>query len=209
MNYKKRKSNSKFWLKRHFKDFYVRQAHENKLRSRAWFKLDQIHNKFNIFKNGNIILDIGSSPGSWSEYASKKIGSTGKIIACDISFMHPIYGVIFINRDITDIHTYNIILKKLKNKKVDVCMSDISPKISGHSIIDANNSISLNKSVLNLSIKILSKNGFFITKSFYGKCFNIYFQFIRKNFSQVKIYKPKASRSQSREIFIIAKYIKK
>ncbi|CAL4322247.1 Ribosomal RNA large subunit methyltransferase E [Buchnera aphidicola (Chaitophorus sp. 3695)] len=209
MNNKKKNSSSKIWLRRHFKDFYVRKTHQNKIRSRAWFKLDQIHNKFNIFKNGNIILDIGCSPGSWSEYALQKIGSQGKIIACDISFMKPILGVIFIKGDIQDMHTCSLILKNLKYKKVDVCMSDISPNISGYPIIDMHKSISLSRSALNLSIKILSKNGVFITKSFQGESFNIYYQFIKKKFSQVKIYKPQASRFRSREIFIIAKYIKK
>ncbi|MCW5197578.1 RlmE family RNA methyltransferase [Buchnera aphidicola] len=208
MNNKKKKSSSKIWLKRHFKDFYVREVHKNKIRSRAWFKLDQIHNKFNIFKNNNIIVDIGCSPGSWSEYALKKIGSQGKIIACDISFMKPIFGVIFIQGDIQDICTYSLILQKLKNKKADICMSDISPNISGHAVIDIHKSISLSTAALNLSIKILSKNGVFITKIFQGENFNMYYQLIKKKFSQVKIYKPHASRFKSREIFIIAKNIK-
>lgn len=208
MNNKKKKSHSKVWLKRHLKDFYVRQAYINKLRSRAWFKLKEIDDKFNIFKNNNIIIDIGCSPGSWSEYAIKKIGPKGKIIACDISSMKPIFGVIFIQGNIEDIHTFNLILKNLNNKKANVCMSDISPNFSGHSIIDMNKSISLNILILKLSIKILSKNGVFITKIFQGENFSIYHQFIKKIFSQVKIYKPKSSRFKSREIFIIAKCIK-
>ncbi|CAL4322282.1 RlmE family RNA methyltransferase [Buchnera aphidicola] len=205
---KKKNPSSKFWLRNYFQDIYVRKAHEKNFRSRAWFKIDEINKKFNVFRNCNTILDIGSSPGSWSEYAVNQVGCNKNIIACDISFMKPIAGVKFIQGDVENYKTYLSIVDNLKNKKVDLLMSDLSPKTTGHVLIDVHKSIYLSKIALNLSQKLLSKKGFFITKVFQGGDSDLYFQCIKKNFFQVKVYKPCASRSQSREIFFIAKNIK-
>jgi 23S rRNA (uridine2552-2'-O)-methyltransferase len=206
---KKRRSSSKYWIKNHFQDFYVKQAQKKKIRSRAWFKIDQINKKFNIFKNCNTVLDIGCSPGSWSEYAVSKIGLNKNIIACDISFMKPILGVKFIQGDIKNYETYLSIIKNLNNKRVDLLMSDLSPKTSGHIFVDVYNSISLSKKAFHLSKNVLSKKGFFVTKVFQGNEFNSYIHILKKMFLKVKIYKPYASRSNSREIFIVAKNIKR
>ncbi|CAL4322168.1 RlmE family RNA methyltransferase [Buchnera aphidicola] len=204
---KKKRSSSKFWLKNYFKDIYVRKAHIKNIRSRAWFKIDQINKKFNIFKGCQTILDIGCSPGSWSEYAISKIGRQKNIIGCDISTMKPITGVKFIQGDIKNSTTYSKIVQNLNNSKIDLLMSDLSPKTTGHVFVDVYKSIFLSKLTFNLFKNFLSKKGFFITKVFQGRECDLYFQFIKRNFFQVKIYKPLASRSQSREIFFIAKNI--
>ncbi|XAJ75670.1 SAM-dependent methyltransferase [Buchnera aphidicola (Periphyllus koelreuteriae)] len=96
----KKKSSSKLWLRNHFKDVYVKKSHKKKIRSRAWFKIQEIHKKFNIFKLGNIVIDIGCFPGSWSQYAIKKVGQIGTVISCDIKLMNPIPKVIFIQGNI-------------------------------------------------------------------------------------------------------------
>ncbi|NIH41077.1 MAG: 23S rRNA (uridine(2552)-2'-O)-methyltransferase [Buchnera aphidicola (Periphyllus aceris)] len=204
----KKKSSSKLWLKNYFKDFYVKKSHKKKIRSRAFFKIEQINKKFNIIKFGNTVVDLGSSPGSWSQYVIKKIGLKGTLIACDIKYMEPIPKVKFIHGDIKKKETYLLLLKLLNKKKVDLLMSDLSPKTTGHSLIDVCESINLSKIALNLSKKILSKNGCFITKLFQGEGYDIYIRSIKKIFFAVKIYKPSASRLKSREIFVIAKNIK-
>ncbi|NIH16571.1 MAG: RlmE family RNA methyltransferase [Buchnera aphidicola (Periphyllus lyropictus)] len=205
---KKKKSSSKRWLKNYFKDFYVKKTHKKKLRSRAWFKIDQIDKKFKIFKYSNLVLDIGCSPGSWSEYASKKVHKKGKIFSCDIRFMNKIPKVTFIQGDIRKNKTYSLLISLLKNKKVDLIMSDLSPKTTGHSFIDVYRSICLSKIAFNLSKKLLYRNGFFLTKVFQGEGFNLYLKLIKKFFNSVVVYKPNASRVNSREIFILAKNIK-
>ncbi|CAL4322218.1 Ribosomal RNA large subunit methyltransferase E [Buchnera aphidicola (Periphyllus testudinaceus)] len=205
----KKKSSSKLWLRNHFRDLYVKEAHKKNIRSRAWFKIKQIHKKFHVFKLGNIVVDIGCFPGSWSQYAIKQIGLKGKIVSCDIKYMKPISKVKFIQGDVKNNKTISLILNFLKNKKVNVVMSDLSPKTTGYPLIDVHESICLSKIVFNLSIKILSKNGFFITKVFQGDGFDLYIKCIKKIFFKVQIYKPHASKLKSREIFIIAKNIKK
>jgi len=123
--------------------------------------------------------------------------------------MKPILGVKFIQGDIKNYETYLSIIKNLNNKRVDLLMSDLSPKTSGHIFVDVYNSISLSKKAFHLSKNVLSKKGFFVTKVFQGNEFNSYIHILKKMFLKVKIYKPYASRSNSREIFIVAKNIKR
>ncbi|XBC40594.1 MAG: SAM-dependent methyltransferase [Buchnera aphidicola (Nurudea yanoniella)] len=195
---------SKRWLKRHIRDKYVRLSYEKDVRSRAYFKLDQIHNAIRLFKKGIKIVDLGASPGSWSEYASKKIGRLGHIIACDILPMIPIKNVSFFQGDIRDLNFFNCLLSYLNNIKIDLVMSDIAPNMSGFHCIDHYRSIRLNKLVLKISEKILSHNGKLLIKSFYGNQFNVLIKKIKNIFIKIKIFKPDASRINSREVYIVA-----
>ncbi|QJC34601.1 rRNA methyltransferase [Enterobacteriaceae endosymbiont of Donacia crassipes] len=206
MIYKKNKK-SKLWLKNNFKDFYIKKVKNNinKFRSRSWFKLEQIEKIDKIFKKNMILIDLGSSPGGWSSFASSQIGNKGKIIAFDILPMHSIKNVDFYQGNIYDSIFLNKIFKKLNKKKVDMIMSDLSPNITGIKEIDIPHIFHLNESVLNLCYSYLKNNGILLVKFFQCKEFNKYYNKINSIFKTVKIRKPNASRSQSSEIYIVAK----
>ncbi|QJC31746.1 23S rRNA (uridine(2552)-2'-O)-methyltransferase [Enterobacteriaceae endosymbiont of Donacia tomentosa] len=206
MNYKKN-NKSKIWLKNNSNDFYIKivKKNKNKFRSRSWFKLEEIHKVDKIFKKDMIVLDLGASPGGWSQFASLKIGNKGKIIACDKSIMKSINNVDFIQGDLCHPNTINLLKEKLNNKKVQIIISDMSPNISGVKEIDIPRSLYLNKLALKLCYLTLEYNGNFLVKSFQGKGFNQYYKQINSIFKYSKIRKPNASRSQSCEIYIVAK----
>ncbi|CUR53229.1 RlmE family RNA methyltransferase [Buchnera aphidicola] len=192
------------WFKNSLKDSFIRKRNKNNLRSRAWFKLEELDNYLKIFKKGMNIVDLGSSPGSWSQYAQKKIGLTGSIIACDILPMKKISNVIFVLGDISNFLIFEKLVSLSKNKICNVIMSDIAPNISGISIIDNEKFFYLCDVVLNVAFKILDKNGILIFKLFQGVGFKEYLKKIFKHFVIVKIFKPNSSRANSREVFIIA-----
>ncbi|BAP58853.1 RlmE family RNA methyltransferase [Candidatus Tachikawaea gelatinosa] len=202
---KKRSSSSYHWIKKHFNDQYVQEAHSKKLRSRAWFKLEQINKSEKIFKNGMIIIDLGSSPGGWSQYAQKYIQKKGMIISCDIMPMKPIQKVKFFQGDFFDSFFLEKITKCLNNKKAHIIMSDMSPNLSGISAIDIPKSINLLNSVLNFSCNFLRNNGTLLTKTFLGKDFDQCFKNFHSIFKEIKIIKPIASKLTSREVYILAK----
>lgn len=195
---------SKKWIRRHIQDQYVIMAHKNNIRSRSYFKLDQIHSTIKLFKKGMQVVDLGSSPGGWSQYASEKVGKRGRIISCDMLPMMPIKAVSFIQGDIRNRSFLNFFLSHLNNTKIDLIMSDMSPNMSGFHCIDHCRFINLNKLVFKISKKILSNNGIVLVKSFHGSHFNILVKKFFDFFIKVKIFKPQASRTNSREVYIIA-----
>lgn len=201
----KNKSNSsKRWLLEHFQDKYVKEAKKNKIRSRSWFKLKEIDKNNKLFKPGMNIIDLGASPGGWSQYAVNKIGKTGSILAYDILPMTKITGVKFFQGDFRNVNTLNFILNNLSNKTFNVVMSDMAPNITGCWSVDMPRIIEICKIALKISRFVLAKNGVFLVKSFHGEGLNEFFKEIRTLFSKIKICKPKTSRSRSREIFILA-----
>ncbi|QCI27248.1 RlmE family RNA methyltransferase [Buchnera aphidicola] len=206
---KKKSSSSKRWLLQHFKDPFVKQSYNNNFRSRAWFKLHDINLKYHLFKMGMNVIDLGSSPGSWSKYAIKKIGKHGCVISCDINDMKPIPGVFFFKGNILKTKILNQLLKFIQNKKIHLIMSDMSPNITGISSIDIPKSLFLSKLALNIALTTLSNNGVFLLKIFQGLGVKDFLNKLRTFFSIIKICKPNASRSCSREVFILARGFKK
>ncbi|QJC36603.1 hypothetical protein GJU00_01575 [Enterobacteriaceae endosymbiont of Donacia simplex] len=209
MNYKKNRK-SKIWLKNNFKDFYIKKVQKNinKYRSRSWFKLAEIEKIDKIFKKGMTIIDLGSSPGGWSSFASLKIGNKGKIISCDILPMKNIKNVNFYQGNICNSIFFNKIIEKLNKIKVHMIMSDMSPNISGIKEIDIPRIIYLNELTLKLCYSHLKHNGIFLVKTFQSHELIRYYNKINSIFKIVKIRKPNASRSQSSEIYIVAKKYK-
>ncbi|UAJ64904.1 23S rRNA (uridine(2552)-2'-O)-methyltransferase [Candidatus Schneideria nysicola] len=201
---------NKVWLRQHFKDIYIKQKYKRKIRSRAWFKLDQIQKTDNIFNKGMHIIDLGSAPGGWSEYALKKvIPYKGSVIACDILPMQPLQGVEFIQVDCFHNDFLKILLKKINNRKIKMVMSDMSPNITGISSIDIPNSINYANITLNICYSLLEKEGNLLLKIFQGEGFNEYIKKVKLIFNKVIIRKPPASRSSSREVYLVAKGFKR
>ncbi|QCI23909.1 23S rRNA (uridine(2552)-2'-O)-methyltransferase RlmE [Buchnera aphidicola (Macrosiphoniella sanborni)] len=201
---KKKRKSSRHWLLEHLTDPYVKEAKKNNIRSRAWFKLEQLDKNNKLFKTGMNIIDLGAAPGSWSQYAVKKIGTTGSVIACDILPIKPITGVNIFQGDFRNQKILNNMLDSFKNITFNLVMSDMAPNITGHCSIDMPRIIELSRLALKISNDVLSRNGIFLLKSFQGEGFNELYQEIKIFFKKVKICKPKTSRTRSREIFIIA-----
>lgn len=201
---KKKSNSSNRWLLEHFQDKYVKEAKKNKIRSRSWFKLEEIDRANKLFRPGMNVIDLGSSPGGWSQYASKKIKKKGYVVAFDILPMKKIEGVNFIQGDVRNKKTLDLILNDLFDIKFDLVMSDMSPNITGCSLVDMPRIIEVCKIACNISNHLLFQNGILLVKSFQGEGFNEFFTEIKKLFSKIKICKPTTSRSRSREIFILA-----
>ncbi|BBA84950.1 RlmE family RNA methyltransferase [endosymbiont of Pachyrhynchus infernalis] len=195
---------NKYWIKNRLNDFYVKKSIINNYRSRSRFKIQEINNKFNIFKKNINIVDIGSSPGGWSEYASEIINNTGKIFSCDILPMKNINNVLFYKGDILDNNFLNKFIKEINGYDIKVVMSDVSPNISGFSCIDLPKIITLANLSLKIYLNLVKSNGYFILKLFYGNDINIFLKKIKLIFKNVNIFKPFSSSKNSSEFYIIA-----
>ena len=197
---------SKNWVNKQRRDIYVRQSKIDGYRARSVYKLIEINEKFKVFKGGISVLDIGAAPGSWSQYASK-IVKNGKIISLDLKEMENIYNTIQIKGDFTDPNIRNKI-KNLLNKGLDVVMSDMAVNTTGIKNIDSIQTGELCKEAMNFSKEVISPNGFFISKIFMGGSFNEIVALGKKIFKEVKVFKPKSSRRDSKESFIICKNLR-
>lgn len=204
MSGKKRSASSTRWLNEHFKDRFVQQAQKKGLRSRAWFKLEEIQNTDKLFKPGMTVVDLGAAPGGWSQYVASIIGNKGRIIACDILPMDPIVGVDFLQGDFREESVLNTLLERVGINKVQVVMSDMAPNMSGQPAVDIPRAMYLVELALDMCRDVLAPNGSFIVKVFQGEGFENYLKAIREMFRVVKIRKPEASRARSREVYIVA-----
>ena len=194
---------SKNWVNKQRRDIYVRQSKVDGYRARSAYKLIEIDEKFKIFKRGKYIIDIGAAPGSWSQYVSKVVQS-GKIIAVDLKEMKQVKNVIQIVGDFTEIETQNKI-KKYLDKKLDVVMSDMAVNTTGIKDLDSIQTGELCKEAMTFSKDVIAKEGFFISKIFMGSSFNEIVALGKKIFKEVRVFKPKSSRKDSKESFIICK----
>ena len=197
---------SKNWINKQKRDIYVRQSKVDGYRARSAYKLIEIDEKFKIFKGGISVIDIGAAPGSWSQYASKKIKS-GKVISIDLKKMEEIKNTVQIKGDFTEIDVQKKI-KSFLNKKTDVIMSDMAVNTTGIKNIDSIQTGELCKEAMIFSKDLISDKGFFISKIFMGGSFNEIVALGKKIFKEVKVFKPKSSRKDSKESFIICKNIR-
>ena len=197
---------SKNWVNKQRKDIYVRQSKVDGYRARSAYKLKEIDEKFRIFKGGISVVDIGAAPGSWSQYVAKVVKS-GKIISVDLKEMENIENTLQIKGDFTSIDTQNQIKDYLK-KKPDVVMSDMAVNTTGIKNIDSIQTGELCKEAMIFSKDVISEKGFFISKIFMGSTFNEIVALGKKIFKEVKVFKPKSSRKDSKESFIICKNLR-
>ena len=197
---------SKNWLNQQKKDIYVRQSKVDGYRARSAYKLIEIDEKFKIFKGDMFVIDIGAAPGSWSQYVSKVV-KNGKLISIDLKEMDEIKNTTFIKGDFTDENIKNKI-KNFLNKKPDVIISDMAVNTTGIKDLDSLQTGELCKEAIYFAKDVLSKNGFFVSKIFMGGSFNEIVALSKKTFKEVKVFKPKSSRKDSKESFIICKKIR-
>ena len=197
---------SKNWVNKQRRDIYVRQSKVDGYRARSAYKLIELDEKFKIFKGGINVIDIGAAPGSWSQYASKVI-KNGKLISIDLKPMDKIEHTIQIKGDFTELSTQNQI-KEILTKKIDVIMSDMAVNTTGIKNIDAIQTGELCIEAMLFSKDIISEKGFFISKIFMGSSFNEIVALGKKTYKEVKVFKPKSSRKDSKESFIVCKNLR-
>ncbi len=197
---------SKNWINKQRRDIYVRQSKVDGYRARSAYKLIEIDEKFKIFKGGLSVIDIGAAPGSWSQYALKA-SKNGKLISVDLKKMEPIGKSVQIKGDFTEEKTQEEIKNNIKDK-VDVVMSDMAVDTTGIKNIDSIQTGELCKEAMIFAKDLMKENGYFISKIFMGGTFNEIVAEGKKYFREVKVFKPKSSRKDSKESFIICRKIR-
>ncbi len=197
---------SKNWVNKQRRDTYVKQSKVDGYRARSAYKLIEIDDKFKIFKGGITVIDIGAAPGSWSQYAEKVIKS-GRLISIDLKKMEPIGNTVQIQGDFTQ-QIIQDEIKKHTTTKVDVVMSDMAVNTTGIKNIDSIQTGELCKEAMFFAKDLLKENGFFISKIFMGGTFNEIVAEGKKYFKEVKVFKPKSSRKDSKESFIICRNLR-
>ena len=197
---------SKNWVNKQRRDIYVRQSKVDGYRARSAYKLIEIDEKFKIFKGGLSVIDIGAAPGSWSQYAFKATKS-GRLISIDLKKMEPIGNSVQIKGDFTEKKIQEEIKKNLSDK-VDVVMSDMAVDTTGIKNVDSIQTGELCKEAMFFAKDLMKDNGCFVSKIFMGGTFNEIVAEGKKYFKEVKVFKPKSSRKDSKESFIICRKIR-
>ena len=196
------------WLREHFDDPYVKKAQKAGYRSRATFKLEQTDKKDKLIRPGMAIVDLGSAPGGWSDYALRKLGGKGTVVALDILPMTPLSGVHFIQGDFREDEVLDELNIVLNSQPIDLVLSDMAPNITGVDAIDQPCSMYLVELALHFAIENLSKQGVFLVKVFQGEGFDVYLKAMRDSFQKVVTRKPDASRARSREVYLLGRGLK-
>jgi len=195
---------SKKWLEERARDKYVKKSKQAGFRSRASFKLLEIQEKDRFIQPGMIVVDLGSAPGGWSQAAKILVGDKGSVLATDILPMAPISGVEFIQGDFTEDAVFEDLIERVGGESVDLVISDMAPNITGIRAIDQPGSMHLAELALDFARSILREGAYFLVKVFEGEGIGEFKQILAGEFEKVKVRKPKASRSRSREVYLLA-----
>ena len=194
---------SKAWMQEHLNDEFVKRAQKEGYRARAAYKLTEIDDKDKLIKPGMTIVDLGSTPGSWSQVVVQRLKGEGKVIALDILEMHPIAGVTFIQGDFREQSVLLQLEELLNNHLVDLVIADMAPNISGVKDADQAGAAYLTELALEFSQKWLKPKGNFLVKVFVGGGFDALVKQMRSQFDKVVTRKPKASRDRSSEVYLL------
>ena len=203
-----RSKTSDRWLKEHFDDVWVKKSYEDGYRSRASYKLIELDRKDRIFRQGQVVVDLGAAPGGWSQVAVEQVGDQGMVIASDILDMSPIAGVSFVRGDFTEQSVLEELLGLLGDRRADVVISDMAPNMSGMAAVDIPTALGLVELALDMAQQVLKPGGLFVAKVFQGEGFDTLLSEMRKSFATVVSRKPDASRARSREVYQVCKGFK-
>lgn len=201
----KKRSSSKAWLREHREDPYVQQAVRDGYRSRACYKLLEIQQKDRLMRPGMTVVDLGSAPGGWSQVASQLVGHSGRVIASDILPMDSLAGVSFIQGDFTEEGVFEDICREIGDDAVELVISDMAPNMSGMTAVDQPRAMYLVELALDMALRVLKPGGTFVAKVFQGEGFDELMRTTRSEFARVATRKPEASRSRSREVYLVAR----
>lgn len=200
-----RTRSSKSWMREHVSDRYVRRAQAEGYRSRAAYKLAQIAGRDKLFAPGMTVVDLGAAPGGWSQVAAKAVGPSGRVIALDVLDVPGLAGVTVVQGDFEDEATLAGLEEMLAGRPVDLVISDMAPNISGIASADQARGMALAEIALDFAVKHLKPRGNFLVKTFQGSGFEAFLQAMRGRFAEVVVRKPEASRSRSREVYLLGK----
>jgi len=203
-----RSKSSNQWLSEHVNDPYVKRAQADGYRSRASYKLIELINKDKLIRPGMMVMDLGSTPGGWSQVVEPLVGDKGRVVASDILPMDTIAGVDFIQGDFTEDAVFEQIMAVVGEAPVDLVISDMAPNISGVNAADQASSMYLVELALDMARQVLKPKGCFVAKVFQGEGYDEYLKDVRSSFDKVVIRKPDASRPRSREVYFVAKGFK-
>ncbi len=200
-----RSKSSSRWLQRHFADDYVRRAQQAGYRSRAVYKLLEIQERDRILRPGMVVVDLGAAPGGWSQVAAKIVGKRGRVIALDILPIEPMDGVEIVQGDFREPVVLERLLKIVGERGVDLVISDMAPNSSGMKAVDQPRAMYLAELALELAQRVLVPGGDLLVKVFQGEGIEEYRRALRASFEKLLTRKPKASRSSSREVYLLAR----
>jgi len=198
------KASSHRWRQRQTRDPYVERAAREGWRSRAAFKLQEIDERERLLRSGLIVVDLGAAPGGWCQLAARRVGPRGRVLGIDRLAMDPIEGVELIEADFMGEEGLAELRERVGEHAVDLVLSDLAPNISGNRAIDQPRSMALVEAAMLFADEVLKPGGSFLTKVFQGEGLTEFEQALRKRYGKVKRLKPKASRPESREIYLLA-----
>ena len=201
---KRRTLSSRTWLERQIRDPYVARAKREGFRSRAAYKLAEIDDKYRLLKSGTRVVDLGAAPGGWSEIAARRVGAGGRVLAIDILDMKPIAGVEFLKLDFLD-HTAPQRLKDLLGGQADLVLSDMAANATGHRRTDHLRIMALAEAAAHFAREVLAPGGSFLCKVLQGGTEAALLAELKRDFASVKHVKPPASRSDSAELYLLAR----
>jgi len=202
------KTNKHHWRTRQHEDFYFKLSKQQGFRTRSIYKLIEINEKYRLIKPKSWVLDLGCSPGSWSDYIVNELSNKGRVISVDVSVMKPIANVDFILGDFLNESIQNAILNKMSGKKFDLIVSDISPNKTGNSITDQYYFFQIADEILEFSKKALKSKGSLVMKVFVGLGFEEFVNDSKLIFRDTIYFKPKSSKPKSKETYLIASSIR-
>lgn len=192
------------WYERHVRDVHVRRAQEDGYRSRASYKLAELDQRDGLLTPGACVLELGAAPGGWTQYIVERVGLQGRVVASDLLDMDAVEGVQFVMGDFTEQATADQISDALGEHGADIVLSDMAPNLTGVASTDQARSMALAELALDMARHVLRPGGSFAVKVFQGTGFDAYVRELRSQFGQVKVRKPEASRSRSREVYLVA-----
>jgi 23S rRNA (uridine2552-2'-O)-methyltransferase len=204
----KRTRTSKAWMQEHVNDPYVQKARKEGWRSRAAFKLMEIDDKDRLLRRGEVVVDLGATPGGWSQVAAKRVGDDGLVLALDLLEMDPIHGVHFIQGDFREDDVLRQLEERLSGRRVGLVMSDMAPNMSGVPLVDQARIMYLAELGLEFSRAHLKPDGAFLVKVFQGTDYEAFIRAMREAFKVVAVRKPDASRDRSAELYVLGRALR-
>jgi 23S rRNA (uridine2552-2'-O)-methyltransferase len=199
----KARPTSKAWMHEHLNDEFVKRAQREGYRARSAYKLIEIDDKDHLIRPGMLIVDLGATPGSWSQVAIQRLQGKGRVIALDMLEMQPVPGVDFIQGDFREEVVLNQLEELLNGQQIDLVIADMAPNMSGIALVDQGSAAYLTELALEFSLKWLKPGGNFLVKVFVGTGFDEIVRNMRQGFEKVATRKPKASRGRSSEVYLL------
>ena len=199
-----RSKSSRRWLDRHVNDAWVHRAQAEGWRSRAAFKLLELDDRDRFLRPGSRVVDLGAAPGGWSQVAAGRVGAKGRVIALDVLPMEPVPGVTFLQGDFGTDAVLEALRAEVGARAIDVVISDLAPNVSGVAVVDQPRAMHLAELALDFAGECLVEGGTLVTKLFQGIGFDEFVAAVRRRFKRVAVRKPKASRPESREVYLVA-----